>query len=165
MSTPDAGLTHVDGSGEARMVDVSGKDVTAREAVAEGWIRMEPGTLERLMAGDLPKGEVLGTARLAGIMAAKRTGDLIPLCHVLPAVSVEVSVTPDPELPGVRAHAVATLSGPTGVELEALTAVSVSLLTVYDMAKAVDRGMEIGGVRLLAKSGGRSGEWVRKETP
>lgn len=143
------------------MVDVSAKGVTTRTAVAEGHIVMMAATLERLKAGDLPKGEVLGTARLAGIMAAKRTGDLIPLCHVLPGVSVNIELTTDSELPGVRARAIASLSGQTGVELEALMAVSTALLTVYDMAKAVDRGMEIGGVRLVSKTGGQTGDWQR----
>lgn len=156
-----AGLTHTSADGEARMVDVAGKAVTARIAVAEGVIRMDASTLERILAGDLPKGEVLGTARLAGIMAAKRTGELIPLCHMLPGVSVNVEFEPNAALPGIRAQATASLTGQTGVELEALTAVSVALLTVYDMAKAVDRGMEIGGVRLVSKSGGRSGDWRR----
>ena len=157
----EGGLTHTSPAGEARMVDVSAKNVTTRTAVAEGHIRMEAATLQRILDGDLAKGEVLGTARLAGIMAAKRTGELIPLCHILPAVSVSVEFEPDSDLPGLRVRATASLTGPTGVELEALTAVSVALLTVYDMAKAVDRGMELGGVRLVAKSGGRSGAWHR----
>lgn len=155
------GLTHTSAEGQARMVDVSAKEVTARTALAEGHILMEADTLRRILDGDLPKGEVLGTARLAGIMAAKRTGELIPLCHVLPGVSVNVEFQADPDLPGVVARATASLSGQTGVELEALVAVSTALLTVYDMAKAVDRGMEISGVRLVSKAGGRSGVWRR----
>ncbi len=155
-------LTHLSEADEARMVDVSAKDGTTRRAVARGHIRMQPETLELIERGDIEKGEVLGPARLAGIMAAKRTGELIPLCHVLPAVSVAVELELDRSLPGIVARATATIHGQTGVELEALTAVSVALLTVYDMAKAVDRGMEIGAIRLLSKSGGRSGSWVRE---
>lgn len=149
------------------MVDVSDKSVTSRRAVAEGWIRMSPSTLEALLQGG-PKGDAIRVAELAGIQGAKRTADLIPLCHVLPAVSAGVELTADPELPGIRATAVARVQGTTGVEMEALTAVSVALLTVYDMAKALDRGMAIGGIRLLEKTGGRSGVWragdVRSET-
>ncbi len=143
------------------MVDVSEKAPTTRTAVAEGRIVMEAGTLERLLeAGGRPaKGDVLRVAELAGIQGAKRTGELIPLCHILPAVSVTVELEPDPELPGVRARARARIQGSTGVELEALTAVSLALLTVYDMGKAVDRGMRIEGIRLLEKGGGQSGEW------
>lgn len=144
------------------MVDVSDKVGTSREALAEGWIRMNADTLDLIRAGDAPKGDVLGTARIAGIQAGKRTGELIPLCHILPAMSVQVDVALDPDVPGVRARATARVAGQTGVELEALTAVSVALLTVYDMVKAVDRGMEIGGIRLLEKKGGRSGSWSAK---
>ena len=154
-------LTHTSADGEARMVDVTGKEATARIATAEGHIVMERATLQRILDGNLTKGEVLGTARIAGIMAAKRTGDLIPLCHMLPGVSVNVEFEADPALPGLRVRATASLTGQTGVELEALTAVSVALLTIYDMAKAVDRGMEMVGIRLLSKSGGRSGDWRR----
>ena len=152
-------LTHLGPDGAARMVDVSDKLGTSREALAEGWIRMSPATLELIRAGDAPKGDVLGTARIAGIQAGKRTGELIPLCHILPATSVQVDLELDPELPGVRVRATARVAGQTGVELEALTAVSVSLLTIYDMVKAADRGMEMGGIRLLKKEGGRSGSW------
>jgi cyclic pyranopterin phosphate synthase len=145
------------------MVDVTAKDATDRVAEAEGRIVMEPATLERIVAGETPKGNVLQVAELAGIMAGKKTGDLIPLCHQLPGASIEVRLDPDPALPGVVARAVARFSGSTGVEMEALTAVSVSLLTVYDMAKSVDRGMRIEGVRLLRKDGGRSGSWSEGE--
>ena len=151
-------LTHLDEEGRPRMVDVSDKAITSRHAITEGWIRMLPETLEKVVAGG-PKGDALRVAELGGIQAAKRTWEIIPLCHLLPAVSVAVELTPDPDLPGVRGRAVARVQGTTGVELEALTAVSVALLTVYDMAKAVDRGMEIGGIRLLEKGGGRSGLW------
>lgn len=155
-------LTHLGPDGSARMVDVSDKAGTSREALAEGWIRMNADTLVLIRAGDAPKGDVLGTARIAGIQAGKRTGELIPLCHILPAMSVQVDLELDPDLPGIRARATARVAGQTGVELEALTAVSVALLTVYDMVKAADRGMEIGGIRLLEKKGGRSGSWSAK---
>lgn len=153
-------LTHLGPTGEARMVDVSGKDGTSRRARAQGWIRMSEDALARIECGDAPKGDVLGTARIAGIQAGKRTGELIPLCHILPATSIEVRLEPDASLPGIRVAATAKVDGQTGVELEALTAVSVALLTVYDMIKAVDRGMEIGGIRLIEKHGGRSGSWT-----
>jgi len=142
------------------MVDVTGKDVTARVAVAEGRIVMRPETLEGILAGTTPKGSPLQVAELAGIMAAKRTSDLIPLCHALPGASVDVRLEPAPDLPGVVARATARFSGQTGVEMEALTAVSVALLTVYDMVKGVDRGMRIEDVRLLEKAGGKSGSWT-----
>ena len=159
-ATPPApGLTHVDASGQARMVDVSAKPTTHRRAVAEGRIRMAAATARAIRAGDAPKGDVLGTARLAGIMAGKRTSDLIPMCHPLPGTTIAVELTVDDALPGVRARAEAVVDGPTGVEMEALTAVGVALLTVYDMAKALDRGMVIEGVRLLLKEGGKSGRW------
>jgi cyclic pyranopterin phosphate synthase len=141
------------------MVDVTEKEVTQRRAVAEGRIVMAASTLQRIVAGDTPKGDVLRTAELAGVMAGKKTSDLIPLCHALPGATVRVSLEADAALPGVRARAEATVTERTGVEMEALTAVSVALLTVYDMAKAVDRGMRIEGVRLLEKEGGRSGSW------
>lgn len=155
----DAGFTHLDEHGRPRMVDVSGKDATTRVAVAEGWIRTTRETLDAIVSGEAPKGNVLLVAELAGITGAKRTADLIPLCHPLPLTSVEVRLTPDESLPGIRAEATARVDGKTGVEMEALTAVSCSLLTVYDMCKARDRGMEIGGIRLLRKEGGRSGRW------
>ncbi len=150
-------LTHIDDSGAARMVDVSAKAVTAREATAEGRIIMLPATLAAIRDGLVKKGDVLSVARIAGIMAAKRTADLIPLCHPLPLSGVEVAL--DLEAEGIRVTATARTTHTTGVEMEALSAVSVALLTIYDMAKAIDRGMTIGGVRLLAKSGGRSGDW------
>jgi cyclic pyranopterin phosphate synthase len=153
------GLTHLDAHGQARMVDVSAKATTRRRAIAEGSIRMAPETMRAIRAGDAPKGDVLGTARLAGIMAGKRTSDLIPMCHPLPGTTISVELSVDDALPGVRARAEAVVDGPTGVEMEALTAVSVALLTVYDMAKALDRGMVIEGVRLLLKEGGKSGRW------
>jgi cyclic pyranopterin monophosphate synthase len=159
----DEGLTHLDAEGRARMVDVTEKDVTQRRAVAEGRIVMAAATLERITLGNTAKGDVLRTAELAGVMAAKRTSDLIPLCHALPGATVRVSLEPDAGLPGVRARAEATVADRTGVEMEALTAVSVALLTVYDMAKAVDRGMRIEGIRLLEKEGGRSGSWKAEE--
>lgn len=152
-----SGLTHLDEAGAARMVDVSAKAVTVREAVAEGRIVMLPATLALIEAGAVAKGDVLAVARLAGIMAAKRTAELIPLCHPLPLSGVEVVL--EFEGDGVRVTATARTTHTTGVEMEALTAVTVALLTIYDMAKAVDRGMTIEGVRLLAKSGGRSGAW------
>ena len=151
-------LTHQDETGRPRMVDVGEKPESRRTAVAEGRIRMAPDTLAALEDGRTPKGDPLLVAQLAGIQGAKRTSDLIPLCHPLPLTSVDVELAPDPDLPGVRAVATARVTGRTGVEMEALTAVSVALLTVYDMLKAVDRNMHIEGVRLLEKRGGRS-EW------
>ena len=159
MTSERAGLTHLSASGEANMVDVGDKPATTREATAEGVIVMSPETLALILAGDAKKGDVLGTARIAGIMAAKRTHELIPLCHPLALSKVSVDLRPDETLPGVVVTATARVTGPTGVEMEALTAVSVACLTVYDMTKAVDRGMRIEGVRLLAKSGGRSGDF------
>lgn len=154
------GLTHYDDEGRPRMVDVTGKEVTARTAVAGGRIAMARETLARIQDGGTAKGDPLTVAELAGVMGGKRTADLIPLCHQLPGASVEVELTADPELPGVQARATARFTGRTGVEMEALTAVSVALLTVYDMLKAVDRDMRIEEVRLLAKEGGRSGTWT-----
>jgi len=144
------------------MVDVSGKDGSVRKAVAEGTIRMAMETFQAIRDGETSKGEVLQVARLAGIQAGKRTGELIPLCHLLPGTSLEVNVELDPDLPGVRVSASATLAGQTGVEMEALTASSVALLTVYDMAKSMDRGMVLEGIRLVSKEGGRSGTWTRE---
>jgi len=155
----DASLTHLDRSGAANMVDVGDKAVTVRAARAEGMVRMAPDTLALILAGDARKGDVIGTARLAGIMAAKRTHELIPLCHPLMLDRIAVEIAPDEALPGLRVTASVRCEGRTGVEMEALTAVSVACLTVYDMAKAVDRGMAIEGVRLIEKSGGRSGDW------
>jgi cyclic pyranopterin monophosphate synthase len=157
-------LNHIAASGEARMVDVSGKDETARVAVAEGCVAMASQTLETILAGDAKKGDVLGAARIAGIMAAKRAHELIPLCHPLLLTKVSVDIAPDTKLPGLRVHAEVKTRGPTGVEMEALTAVSIACLTIYDMAKAVDRGMRIEGVRLLEKSGGKSGDWRAPES-
>ena len=152
-------LTHVDGKGDAHMVDVSDKDVTARVAVAGGWVKMERETLALIEDGRARKGDVLGVARLAGIMGAKKTPDLIPLCHPLPVTKVAVELTPDPALPGVRIEATVKTTGQTGVEMEALTAVSTAALTVYDMCKAADRAMEIGGIRVPVKDGGKSGRY------
>jgi cyclic pyranopterin monophosphate synthase len=154
-----AKLTHLDATGTAAMVDVSEKDVTSRTATAEGAVIMLPETLHLIRQGDAKKGDVLGTARLAGIMASKRTHELIPLCHPLLLSKVKVECTPDDALPGIRITAEVKVSGQTGVEMEALTAVSVACLTVYDMVKAVDRGMRIDGIRLVRKSGGRSGTY------
>jgi cyclic pyranopterin monophosphate synthase len=152
-------LTHLDATGAATMVDVSAKAVTERVAVAEGRVRMLPETLALIRAGDAKKGDVLGVARVAGIMAAKRTHELIPLCHPLAITKVAVELVPDDALPGIRVTATVKVTGQTGVEMEALTAASVACLTVYDMVKAADRGMIIEGVRVLEKSGGKSGAW------
>ncbi len=157
MSPPKSGLSHFDDQGHAHMVDVSGKPVTDRIAVAEGVVRMSPATLALITEGRAQKGDVLGVARLAGIMAAKKTADLIPLCHPLPLTRVALDLVPDPALPGVRITATVKTSGLTGVEMEALTAVSVACLTVYDMLKAVQKSMQIDGIRLLLKDGGKSG--------
>lgn len=150
-------LTHLNPAGEARMVDVSAKAVTGRIAVAEGTIRIAPAALAAIRDASLAKGDVIAVARVAGIMAAKRTAELIPLCHPLPISGMEVDLVIEDE--GIRATATVRTTHNTGVEMEALTAVSVALLTVYDMAKSMDRGMTIGGVRLLAKRGGKSGDW------
>jgi len=152
-------LTHLSARGEARMVDVSAKPATERVAVAEGRVLMQRKTLDIVRGGNAKKGDVLGAARLAGIMAAKRTHELIPLCHPLALSQVEVEVTPDANLPGIVVVARVKVSGQTGVEMEALTAVAVACLTVYDMVKAVERGMRIEGIRLVEKSGGRSGHF------
>jgi cyclic pyranopterin monophosphate synthase len=152
-------LTHLRSSGEANMVDVSAKPETERIAVAEGCVVMAAKTLDLVRKGDAKKGDVLGVARLAGIMAAKRTHELIPLCHPLAVSQIEVDIEPDTKLPGVRVKARVKVSGKTGVEMEALTAVSVACLTVYDMVKAVERGMRIEGIRLIEKSGGKSGDY------
>jgi cyclic pyranopterin phosphate synthase len=159
MRMSDGDFTHLDEQGRPRMVDVGDKEVTARVAVAEGFIRTSAETVAAILSGETPKGNVLLVAQLAGIMGAKRTAELIPLCHPLPLTSVEVELSADESLPGIRAVATTKVEGKTGVEMEALTAVSCSLLTVYDMCKARDRGMEIGGIRLLRKEGGRSGTW------
>ncbi|MDT8340563.1 MAG: cyclic pyranopterin monophosphate synthase MoaC [Longimicrobiales bacterium] len=151
--------THLDERGAARMVDVTGKDETRRTAVAVGALRMRPATLTALVEDRLPKGEALAVARVAGIQAGKRTDQLIPLCHALPGASLTVALDPDPNLPGVRVRAEAHYHGRTGVEMEALTAAAVALLTLYDMCKALDRGMVLEEVRLVRKEGGRSGIW------
>jgi len=158
-----ATLTHIDSSGEANMVDVGSKEETVRVAVAEGHIRMQMETLQLILDGNAKKGDVIGTARLAGIMAAKQTSSLIPLCHPLMLTKVSVDITVDEALPGLRVEAMAKLTGRTGVEMEALTAVSIACLTIYDMAKAADREMEIAGIRLVSKSGGRSGDYVSRD--
>ena len=152
-------LTHFDDSGRARMVDVSAKADTARLARAEGWVKMSPQTLDLVTSGAAKKGDVIGVARLAGIMGAKRTADLIPLCHPLPISGVTVDLTPDPGLPGLRIVAEVRTTGPTGVEMEALTAVSAAGLTVYDMLKAADRAMVLGEIRVTLKDGGKSGRY------
>jgi cyclic pyranopterin phosphate synthase len=163
VSGPDSpGLSHFDDQGRAQMVDVSGKPVTDRVAVAEGVVRMTPATLALIAEGRAAKGDVLGVARLAGIMAAKRTAELIPLCHPLPITKVTLDLVADPALPGVRITATVKTSGQTGVEMEALTAVSVAALTVYDMVKAVEKSMGIDGVRLILKDGGKSGRYEAK---
>ena len=154
-----SGLTHLDATGAAAMVDVSDKAVTARLAVAEGRIRMRPETLALIRAGNAKKGDVLGVARVAGMMAAKRTPELIPLCHPLALARVTVDLVMDEALPGIQVTATVKVTGQTGVEMEALTAASVACLTVYDMVKAVDRGMTIEAIRVVEKSGGASGNW------
>ncbi|RYC31731.1 cyclic pyranopterin monophosphate synthase MoaC [Lichenibacterium minor] len=155
-----SGLTHIDAEGQARMVDVGDKAVTARVGVAEGVVLMAPDTLALILSGDAKKGDVLGTARIAGIMAAKRTHDLIPLCHPLALSSVTLDLTTGSEPPRVVVRATVKVDGRTGVEMEALTAVSVACLTVYDMVKAVDRGIRITDIRLVEKRGGKSGDYL-----
>ncbi len=157
-----AKLTHLGRQGDARMVDVSAKQVTERTAVAEGRVMMSKPTLNLVLKGDAKKGDVLGAARIAGIMAAKRTHDLIPLCHPLPVSKVTVDIEPDRKLPGLRVEATVKVTGQTGVEMEALTAVSVACLTIYDMVKAVERGMRIEGIHLVEKRGGKSGHYRAK---
>tara|TARA_R110002073_G_scaffold158857_1_gene314144 strand:- start:11 stop:496 length:486 start_codon:yes stop_codon:yes gene_type:complete len=153
------GMTHFDESGHAHMVDVSEKPVTSRIAVARGAVRMSAGTLALIIEGRAKKGDVLGVARLAGIMAAKKTADLIPLCHPLPITKVALELTPDPDLPGIIIEATVKTGGQTGVEMEALTAVSVAALTIYDMVKAVEKSMQITDIRLVLKDGGKSGRF------
>lgn len=155
-SQPDSQLTHLDDRGEATMVDVADKAVTKRTAVAEGRVRMLATTLEAILAGNAPKGDVLGVARIAGIMAAKQTSNLIPLCHPLPLSKVAVELTPDRELPGIVIRSTVTIEAKTGVEMEALTAVSIAALTLYDMAKALEKSMQIENIRLVSKTGGKS---------
>jgi cyclic pyranopterin phosphate synthase len=156
-------LTHIDAKGEARMVDVSAKPATMRVAVAEGAVVMQKATLELIAKGNARKGDVLGTARVAAIMAAKRTHELIPLCHPLLLSKVEVDIENDPKLPGCRVRATVKVAGQTGVEMEALTAVSIGCLTIYDMVKAADRGIRIEGIRLIEKQGGKSGHFRAKD--
>ena len=158
-------LTHVGPSGEARMVDVSAKSETARLARAAGAIRMRAETLAAIRDNAVAKGDVLTVAKISGVMAAKRTAELVPLCHPLPLSDVQVTLTLDDALPGIRVEATAQTTGSTGVDMEAITAVAVTLITVYDMAKAIDREMVIGDVRLLEKMGGRSGHWQRRAEP
>ena len=152
-------LTHIDARGEARMVDVSAKPATERMAVASGCITMAKSTLDLIVSGNAAKGDVLGTARIAGIMAAKRTSELIPLCHPLALSKVTLDIEPDAALPGCRVTATVKVTGPTGVEMEALTAVSVACLTIYDMIKAAERGVRIEGIHLVEKKGGKSGHY------
>jgi cyclic pyranopterin phosphate synthase len=155
-----AELTHIGADGAANMVDVGAKAETERAAIAEGFVRMQPETLRLILSGDARKGDVLGVARIAGIMAAKRTHELVPLCHPLLLTKVSVDIEADESLPGLKVTAMARVTGKTGVEMEALTAASVACLTIYDMAKAVDRGMTITGIRLVEKTGGKSGDYV-----
>jgi len=157
----DKGFTHLNESGEVHMVDIGGKEVTDRVAVAEGYVAMSPGLVGRFFSGDLPKGDAAAVARVAGITGAKQTADLIPLCHPIPLTGVEVSLKPGGH--GIYITATVSTTGQTGVEMEAMTAVSTAALTVYDMVKSVERGVTIESVRLLRKAGGRSGEWVRTE--
>jgi cyclic pyranopterin phosphate synthase len=156
-----ARLSHLNDKGEARMVDVSAKEVTSRSARAEGFVTMALATLDLILAGQAPKGDVLATARIAGIMAAKRTHELIPLCHTLPLSEVTVEFEPTRDPPGLKVEATAKVDAKTGVEMEALVAVSVACLTIYDMCKAVDRAMSFSGIRLMEKTGGRSGTFRR----
>jgi len=158
-----AALTHLGAKGEANMVDVGDKAETTRTAIAEGFVSMRAETLKMILDGDAKKGDVLGTARIAGIMAAKKTHELIPLCHPLLLTKVSVDIEPDPALPGLRVTALARVTGKTGVEMEALTAASVACLTIYDMAKAADRAMVISGIRLVEKTGGKSGDYTVTE--
>jgi cyclic pyranopterin phosphate synthase len=157
-----SGLNHIDETGRARMVDVSDKDVTTRTATAQGHLTCKAETLEQVRAGTAPKGSVVQTAELAGIMAAKRTSELVPLCHPLPLTKVEVRIEVDDSLPGFRVISEVRAKAVTGVEMEALTAVSVACLTLFDMLKAIDRTMSIGGIEVVSKSGGRSGDWRRE---
>lgn len=164
MQEVNSKLSHLNAQGEAQMVNVSGKEATHRQATAAGEVRMSLSTLEAIEAGNSPKGDVLGTAKLAGIMAAKQTAQLIPLCHPLPLHKIEVIITPDWQLPGYSIQATVITKAETGVEMEALTAVSISALTLYDMAKALEKSMEIRGICLLRKTGGKSGDYVRQDS-
>lgn len=156
-------LTHLDAKGQAHMVDVSPKQPTARQAIAVGQVRMLPETFAAIAAGNAPKGDVLGTARLAGIMAAKQTAQLIPLCHPLPLHRIKVELLPDPDLPGYRIQALVKTKAETGVEMEALTAVSVAALTLYDMAKALEKSMQIENIHLVSKTGGKAGDYQSED--
>ena len=162
-SKADPALTHIDAKGKARMVDISAKTATERTAVAEGRVVMSKTTLALIVSGNAKKGDVLGTARLAGIMAAKRTSDLIPLCHPLALSKVTLDITPDQKLPGCVVRATVKVTGPTGVEMEALTAVAVACLTIYDMIKAAERGVRIEGIHLVEKIGGKSGHYRARD--
>lgn len=155
-----SGLTHFNAQGQAHMVDVGDKPITKRVAIADGCIQMQSSTLATILQGNHKKGDVLGIARVAGIMAAKKTADLIPLCHPIPLTHVNVELIPDTALPGIRCQVTTETHGQTGVEMEALTAVHICLLTIYDMCKAVDRGMSMHSIRLIQKSGGKSGDWT-----
>ncbi|GFE68893.1 cyclic pyranopterin monophosphate synthase MoaC [Chroococcus sp. FPU101] len=161
--TLNSSLSHLNNEGEAQMVDVSGKAQTRREAIAAGQVRMTLATFTAIEAGNAPKGDVLGTAKIAGIMAAKQTSNLIPLCHPLPLSKVEVKIIPDAELPGYQIRATVVTKAETGVEMEALTAVSVAALTLYDMAKALEKSMQIEKIRLISKTGGKSGDFSLEE--
>ena len=162
MTEKSSKLTHVDDRGRVRMVDVGAKEPSRRSATAEGWIKMRPATLAAVRDSSVTKGDVLTTAQIAGITAGKRTAEWIPLCHPLPIDEIDVSLTPDQDLPGIRVQARARMTARTGAEMEALVAASAALLTVYDMCKGLDRGMEIGAIRLIEKTGGRSGTWRRE---
>jgi cyclic pyranopterin phosphate synthase len=155
-----SGLSHVDAGGSARMVDVSDKPATARTATARGMLTCKPETVEAVLSARTPKGAVIATAELAGVMGAKRTAELIPLCHPLPLTMVDLRIEADATVPGFRIHAEVRTNGPTGVEMEALTAASVAALTLFDMLKAIDRTMVIGGIEVASKSGGKSGDWA-----
>ncbi|MEO1340281.1 MAG: cyclic pyranopterin monophosphate synthase MoaC [Cyanobacteria bacterium J06635_13] len=157
-------LSHLNERGEAQMVDVSGKKPTRRQAIAIGQVIMSQSTLATIEAGNAPKGDVLGTAKIAGIMAAKQTANLIPLCHPLPIHKIELEITPNQQLPGYEIQATVAIKAETGVEMEALTAVSVAALTLYDMAKALEKSMQISSIRLLSKIGGKSGDYLATET-
>ena len=156
-------LSHINDRGEAQMVDISAKKITRRQAIAIGKIKMSANTLATIEAGNAPKGDVLGTAKIAGIMAAKQTANLIPMCHPLPIHKIEVDITPERDLPGYQIEATVTIEAKTGVEMEALTAVSVAALTLYDMAKALEKSMQIQEIRLLSKTGGKSGDYFAGE--
>ncbi len=158
-----ASLTHLDNQGQAQMVDVSAKAPTVRQATATAKVRMQKETFAAIQAGNAPKGDVLGTARLAGIMAAKQTANLIPLCHPLPLQKIEVQIIPDPQLPGYQIQATVKTKAETGVEMEALTAVSVAALTLYDMAKALEKSIQIESIQLVSKTGGKSGDYSQAE--